>query len=281
MATTVTYDDIPTATDVRAMLEARTNELYQFRNAFREDPEASTREAESVEFPSGGNFDQEMVEVDKGSDYPRSKLTYDGAVAAYTKYGFEVPLTDEDIKDSKINLVLDNQQQMGREEEKRLDSIAFSIINSNLNSDIIGNDAEDFDYDAVVSAYTTLVDQGFSPGSFVMFMSPDAWGDLATSQEFTHATETVDQELRSQGPALGEVMGIPAMLTNTGDLGEDEAIMVDTSRYGWESERDPFETSRYREDQKDQWVYKIRGRIDWVPTNSDAAIKIQGGASGA
>lgn len=277
MATTVTYEDVPTATDVRAMLEERSRELYQFRNAFRVDPDASTREAESVEFPSGGTFDQEMVEVDKGSDYPRAKLQYDGARAAYTKYGFEVPLTDEDIKDSKINLVLDNQQQMGREEEKRLDNIAFNILDANRNSTLIGTDGNAFNYAAVVSAYTTLVDQGFSPSSFVMFLSPDAWGDLATSSEFTHATDTVDQELRSQGPALGMVMGIPAMLTNTGNLLADEAIMVDTSRYGWESERDPFETSRYREDQKDQWVYKIRGRIDWVPTNSDAAIKIQGG----
>lgn len=277
MATTVTYDDIPTATDVRAMLEERTRELYQFRNAFRIDDEASTRDSESVEFPSGGTFDGEMVEVDKGSDYPRSKLVYDGARAVYTKYGFEVPLTDEDIKDSKINLVLDNQQQMGREEQKRLDNIAFSVLNNNQNATIIGTDGTDFNYTAVVNAYTTLVDQGFSPSSFIMFLSADAWGDLATSNEFTHSTETVDQELRSRGPALGEVMGMPAMLTNTGNLGADEAMVVDTSRYGWESERDPFETSRYREDQKDQYVYKLRGRIDWVPTEPDAAIFIQGG----
>lgn len=277
MATTVTYDDIPTATDVRAMLEERTNELYQFRNAFRVDPEASSREAESVEFPTGGEFDGEMVEVDKGSDYPRAKLTYDGARAAYTKYGFEVPLTDEDIKDSKINLVLDNQQQMGREEERRLDNIAFNILDANRHSTLIGTNGTDFNYTAVVNAYTTLVDEGFSPSSFLLLLGADAWGDLATSNEFTHATETVDQELRSEGPSLGEVMGMPAMLTNTGNLLEDEAILVDRSRYGWESERDPFGTSRYREDQKDQWVYKIRGRIDWVPTEPNAAIKIQGG----
>lgn len=277
MAITVSYDDVPTATDVRAMLEERTNELYQFRNAFRQDPEAATRDAESVEFPVGGTFDGEMVEVKKGSDYPRAKLQYDGAVAAYTKYGFEVPLTDEDIKDSKINLVLDNQQQMGREEEKRLDNIAFNVLNTEQNGTVIGTDATDFNYTAVVNAYTTLVDQGFSPSSFVLFLGPDAWGDLATSTEFTHATETVDQELRSTGPDLGTVMGMPAMLTNTGSLGADEAIMVDTSRYGWESERDPFETSRYREEQKDQFVYKIRGRIDWVATEPDAAIFIQGG----
>lgn len=259
------------------MLEERTRELYQFRNAFRIDDEASTRDSESVEFPSGGTFDGEMVEVDKGSDYPRAKLNYDGDVASYSKYGFEVPLTDEDIKDSKINLVLDNQQQMGREEQSRLDGIAAATLENNRNGTDIGTAGNEFTYATVVDAYTTLVDQGFSPSAFVMFLSPDSWGDLATSSEFTHATETVDQELRSQGPALGEVMGIPAMLTNTGDLGENEAFLVDTSRYGWESERDPFETSRYREDQKDQWVYKLRGRIDWVPTNSAACIKIVGG----
>ncbi|MWG34827.1 phage major capsid protein [Halomarina oriensis] len=277
MSPQVDYDGVPTATDVKAMLEEKTRELYQFRNAFRIDQEAATRNSDSVEFPSGGTFEGEMVEVEKGGDYPRAKLDYDGAVAAYSKYGFEVPITDEDIKDSKINFALDNQQQMAREEQRRLDAIAFSILDANRNGTVIGTDGTDFNYEATVAAYTALVDAGFSADSLVFFLSPDAWGDMATSSEFMSDTETFAEELRSTGPNIGQVMGRPAMLTNTGNLGADEAFVVDTSRYGWESERDPFEVSRYREDQKDQWVYKERGRIDWVPTESDAAMFIQGG----
>lgn len=274
---TVNYDSVPTATDVRAMLQARTQELYQFRNAFRVDDEAASREGDSVEFPSGGTFDGEMVEVEKGSDYPRSQLNYEGDTAAYTKYGFEVPLADEDIKDSKINLVLDNQQQMGREEQTRLDRIAYEVIDANRNGTVIGTDGTDFNYEAAVRAYTTLVDAGFSASSTVFFLGPDAWGDYVTSTEFTDGGETFANELRSTGPNVGAIMGRPALLTNTGDLAADEALVVDTSRYGWESIRDPFDVERYRENAKDQFIYKLSGRADWVPTQPDAAVKIQGG----
>lgn len=277
MATTVNYDGVPTATDVSAMLQARTGELYQFRNAFREDTGAANRNSDKVEFPSGGTFEGEMVEVEKGSDYPRSKLDYEGVVAAYSKYGFEVPLTDEDIKDSKINLVLDNQQQMGREEQQRLDGIAYEVLENNRNGTTVGTDGTDFNYNAAVSAYTTLVDAGYSADSIVWFLGPDAWGDWITSTEYVGDSDEFAGELRRDGPQLTSILGQPAMLTNTGDLAADEAFAVDTSVYGWESIRDPFEVSRYREDAKDQFIYKLRGRADWIPTEPDAAVKIQGG----
>lgn len=274
----VDYTGVPTATDVRTMLEQRTQEMYQFRNAFRIDENAANRDGDSVEFPSGGTFEGEMVEVEKGSDYPRAKLDYEGAVAAYSKYGFEVPLTDEDVDDSKINFVLDNQQQMAREEERHLDSTAYAVLENNRRDEVVGDDTTDINYKATVDAYTTLVDAGYSANNIVTFLDADAWGDLVTSPEFTSDTEQFADELRSTGPDLLNVMGRPAMLTNTGALDAGEAIMVDTSRFGWESERDPFEMSRYREEQKDQFVYKLRGRIDWVPTDDEAAIKIVGGA---
>lgn len=275
---TVNYDDIPTETDVRAVLEARTKEMYQFRNGFRVDADAANRSSDSVQYPSGETFDGAMTEIAQGSEYPRAQLKYDGAEAAFTRYGFEVALHDDDIADSKINLVLDTMQQEAREQERFLDNLAFSVMDANRNATVIGTDATDLNYKAIVNAYTTLVDAGYSPSDFVLFVSPDAWGDLATSTEFTHSTETVDRELRSQGPALGEIMGIPVMMTNTGDLVDDEAFLVDTGRYGWEAMRDPFEVVRYRDESKDEWVFKVSGRVDYVPTDANACIKIQGGA---
>lgn len=279
MATNINYDGVPTGEDMQATLLPEPNEMYQFRNAFRVDNEATNRQGDSVEYPSlADDFEGEMVEVKKGDEYHEAKLDYDGLRAAWTKYGFEFRLYDEDIKDSKVNLVAINQREMTREEVRNLDGIAYSVIDANRNSTVIGTDGTDFNYSGAVAAYTTLVDAGYSAGRFVWFMGPDAWGDIAEMTEFTTDTETFAGELRGDGINLGEFMGRPAMLTNTGDLGDDEAFLIDTGAYGWESPRDPFAVSRRRDDATDSFVYKLSGRMDWVPTDPDAALKIQGGA---
>ncbi|WP_394743353.1 phage major capsid protein [Natronococcus roseus] len=276
--TDVNYDGVPTANDVQALIEENTEDLYQFRNAFREDTEASNRDGDGIEYPESGDFEGELVEIEKGSEYPRAKLDYEGTAATHTKYGFEAPIADEDVKDSKVNIVLENQTEMAREEERRLDSIAFNVLEANADNPEVGDSEEPLNYYAGVDAYTTLADHGYDTGNIVTFVSPGAWGDMAKSGEFVTETERFAEELRSTGPDLGEIMGQPAMLTNTGALGPHEALMVDTSSFGWESIRDEFGVSSYREESKDQEVYKLSGRADWVPTDGQAAVPIAGGA---
>lgn len=279
MATPINYDGVPTGEDMERTLLPEPNELYQFRNAFRVDSEAPNRDGDSVEYPSlEDDFEGEMVEVKKGDNYPEAKLNYDGLRAAWTKYGFEFRLYDEDIKDGKINITVVNQREMSREEMRGLDKIAYGVLDGNRNGTTIGTDGTDLNYNAIVDAYTTHVDAGYSAGRFVWFLGPDAWGDVAKMSEFTSDTETFADELRGEGINLGELMGRPAMLTNTGDLGDDEAFLVDTGVYGWESPRDAFSVGRRRDDANDSFVYKLSGRIDWVPTEPDAALKIIGGA---
>lgn len=279
MATSFTYDSIPTAADMEEVLLPEPEEMYQFRNAFQVDNEAPNRSGDSVEYPAiSEDFDGEMVEVKKGSDYPRAGLNYDGVRAAWTRYGFEAVLHEDDIQDAKVNITLATQTQMAEEEERRLDALAFSVLNNNRNSTVIGTDGTDFNYDAAVNAYTTLVDAGYNASNFVWFLSPDAWGDMAKSTDFKSDTEQFAGELRGEGPDLAEIMGRPAMLTNTGDLGADEAMLVDTGIYGWESPRRDFGIERYEEKEKNQFVYQASGRIDWVPTEPDAALFVQGGA---
>lgn len=277
--TSITYDGVPTDEDMLSVLLPETDEMYQFRNAFRVDNEAQNRDGDAVEYPGiDQDFDGALVEVEPGGDFPDSSLTYDGIRADWTKYGFTATLTDEEIQDSKVNVVLATQQEQAQERVRTLDSLAFNVLDGNRQSTTIGTDGNDLNYNAVVDAYTTLVDDGYEPSRFVLFLSPDAWGDIAKSTEFTQATETFAQELRGQGPALGEIMGIPAMLTNTGNLGADEAMMVDTGMYGWESPRKPFDVSRIRHEDQEKWTWKLSGRYDWVATDDQAALKIIGGA---
>jgi len=100
---------------------------------------------------------------------------------------------------------------------------------------------------------------------------------------FTRASELGDQVVRqgilpggnlvAEG-LMGVALDMPVYLENVGNLSSGEAYVIDTSNFGWESERDEMDVNSYREEQKDQTVYKIRGRWDWVATQATANIEI-------
>jgi hypothetical protein len=278
MATNINYDGVPTATDMEATLLPDPEQMFAFRNAFRVDEQAPNRDGDSVEYPAlDGDFEGELVEIGKDEEHPEAKLTYDGLQAAWTEYGFKFRIRDKDVKDSKINLVAVNQQEATREEMRRLDGIAGTVIENNRNSVEIGTDGNAFNYDAAVDMETELIDAGYDSGRFMWFLSPRAWGSLAKSTDFKSDTEEFANELRSEGIRHGELLGYPALRTNTGQLGQDDAYLVDTGVYGWESPRDEFDVNRWRDDDERCWFYGLNGRIDWVPTEPDAAIKAVGG----
>lgn len=277
----VNYQGVPTATDVEQTLLPEPDDLFGYRNIFRVDSEAENRDGDSVEYPAlDGDFEGELVEIEKGDPHPVSKLTYDGMQAGWQDYGFKFPLHDNDIQDAKINLVMVNQRNENEERMRALDGVAGAVLEANRNSTEIGDSSTDFNYDAAVNTETEMIAAGFSPGSFMWVLSPHAWGSIAKSEDFTSATERFADELRGQGIRHGELLNYPALRVNTGPLqGSQGAYLVDTSRYGWESPRRGFSVDReYDKDESCYWYY-TDGRIDWVPTNPESAIKAVGGAT--
>ena len=281
MATNINYDGVPTATDMEATLLPEPEDLFGYRNLFRVDNEAPNRDGDTVEYPAlDGDFDGELVEIEKGDPHPESKLSYDGVQAAWTDYGFKFAIHDNDVQDSKVNLVVINQREAAREEMRTLDGIAGSVIEGNRNSVEIGTDSNAINYNAVVDAETELINAGYSPGRFMWALSPRAWGEMAKTAEFTQATEEFAGEFREEGIRHGELLGYPAMRVNTGPLQgtDDDAYLVDTGAYGWESPRREFNVDSERKKDERKTEYYLDGRIDWVPTDKDAAVKIIGGA---
>jgi len=57
--------------------------------------------------------------------------------------------------------------------------------------------------------------------------------------------------------------------------------MVDTSKYGHFAEWEPMNVETYREDSNQQFVYQLSAHNGFAVTDPDAAVEIQGGASGA
>jgi len=263
-------------------VEERTRPDYQFRRAFR-DYDASDRDAETLQFPvPEDDLEGHVVEIGEGSDYPRAELNYGEAGADRAKYGFEMPITDEAVRFGRVDIEAETQAEMARANMKDIDVRAFDFLDNNNNDVTVGNDGEDLDFEAVVEAYQTLYADEYEPSNFEMYVGPDGARDLSLDDSFNRATEEGDMLTRGEGVTnLGTIYGIPVYLTNTGDLGDDEAILVDTEKYGYYVEWVSMEVESYREDSNDQWVYKIRKHDGFAVTDAQAAVFVQGGASGA
>jgi hypothetical protein len=263
-------------------VEERTRPDYQFRRAFR-DYDASDRDAETLQFPvPEDDLEGHVVEIGEGSDYPRAELNYGEAGADRAKYGFEMTITDETIRFGRVDIEAETQAEMARANMKNIDTRAYDFLANNNNDVTVGNDGEDLDFEAVVEAYQTLYADEYEPSNFEMYVGPDGARDLSLDDSFNRATEEGDMLTRDEGVTnLGTIYGVPVYLTNTGDLGDDEAILVDTEKYGHYVEWVSMEVESYREDSNDQWVYKIRKHDGFAVTDAQAAVFVQGGASGA
>jgi len=279
----IAQNDVPVQPEtILREVQERTEPLYQFRQAFREF-DASGQDAEELKFPvPDDDLEGHVVELDEGSDFPRSELNYSEAGAVRNKFGFEVAITDEAVRFGRVDVESEAQMEMARATDSNIDSRAYDLLTNNNNAVTIGNDGEDLDFEAVVEAQNELFSQEYNPGDMVMFAGADAVRDLSLDDSFNRATDLGDSLVTDRGPEiLGETYGIPVLRTNTGDLGEDEAFLVDTSKFGYLAEWEPMSVETYREDSNQQTVYQISGHNGFAVTDSDAAILLQGGASGA
>jgi hypothetical protein len=275
--------DVPIQEEtVLRQVQERTQPDYQFRRAFR-DYDASGNDAETLQFPvPDDDLEGHVVEIGEGSDYPRGELNYSEAGADRAKYGFEMPITDEAVRFGRVDIEAETQAEMARANMKNIDQRAYDFLANNNNDVTVGNDGEDLDFEAVVEAYEVLYADEYNPSEFEIYVGPDGGRDLSLDDSFNRATEEGDMLTRDEGITnLGTIYGIPVYMTNTGDLGDDEAIMVDTSKYGYYVEWVSMEVESYREDSNDQWVYKLRKHDGFAVTDAQAAVLMQGGASGA
>jgi len=275
--------DVPVQGEtILRMVEERTQPDYQFRRAFR-DFNASDNDAETLKFPvPEDDLEGHVVEIGEGSDYPRSELNYSEAAADRAKYGFEVSITDEAVRFGRVDAEAEAQAEMARAQMKQIDERAFEFLNTNNNDVTVGNDGEDLDFEAVVEAYEVLYSDEFNPNEMELYVGPDGMRDLSLDDSFNRATTGGDDLVTTEGTNyLGEIYNVPVFSTNTGDLGDDEAIMVDTSKYGYFAEWEPMNVDTYREESNDQTVYQLSAHNGFAVTEDQAAVFIQGGASGA
>jgi len=278
--------DVISDDDVRAVVDKIRNLKYQNRMAFR-DYDATNNDSNSVSFPvSDDDFDGESVEVPEGSEYPRSNKDYDEVQAVHTKYGFEVAIPDEKVEDNVIDIVMDQEEDMIRAEEKRVDAIAYNVLSSKASTPGIGDSNGDIVYADIQEARQQAFLNELDMGSLMLLTGGQNMTDFTNMDEFTQASELGDQVIQQgvlpggnlvgEQALLGVVSDVPVYLSNTGNYGDGEAYLVDSDNFGWESTRRAMDVTQYREEDKEQDVWQIDGRWDWVATNTEAALAIDG-----
>ncbi|MFC7202868.1 hypothetical protein ACFQJC_05025 [Haloferax namakaokahaiae] len=275
--------------DVRAIVDKIRNKKYQNRRAFRQY-DATNNDSNSVTFPvSDGDFDGDVAEVPPGSEYPRSTKSYSKVSAVHTKYGLEIAIPDEDVEDSVIPITMDQEEDLIRAEETRVDGIAYGVLSGNTNSagpiDANSNSNGVIEYADVVAARQRAFLDELDLGELMLISGGMNMQDFLNMDEFTQASELGDQVIQQgilpggnmvgQQAFLGTVSDIPVYLSNTGDYSDGEAYLVDPTNFGWESTRRAVDVTQYREEKQEQDVWQIDQRVDFVATQATANIGIQ------
>jgi hypothetical protein len=282
----ITASDVIQDDDVRAIVDKIRNQYLQVRRAFRSH-DGTGLDSNSFEFPiSDSSFDGEVVEVGEGEDYPRTDKSHSTVQAAYKKYGVELTVTDEAVADSAVDVEMDGEEDLIRAEERRMETVAYNVLDGNTNAagpiDNGGAGANVIEQPDLELAKEQALSDELSMSDLIVIGSADDYSDYVSMNGFTRASELGDSVARtgvlpegdlSEG-FMGVALDMPVYLENVGNVSNGIAYVVDTSNFGWESTRDDMDVMSYREEQKDQTVYKVNGRWDWVATDSTANIKI-------
>lgn len=275
----LTTQDVVTEESVMAMVQAQTEANYGFRQLFRNHNGSSA--GPSMKFPvTKEDFDGAFEEIEPGTEYPKFDKEYGEVEAVYTKYGFEVDISDEAMSDGILDLRLDQTRDMLREETRRLNSIAAGVVSGNRSPTTYGDGNDDLNFGEVVDARAQMSKfsedgskDGYTPD--MLLVDPLGAASILKDDAFQLRDTPVGDRAVLQG-FIGSVAGMDIFEENSGALGDYNAYMADTSRYGYESAKYRGNVSSRREGSQDKTTFKIKDRLDWVATNPNAVAKIEG-----
>lgn len=264
--------DAITVTDVRNRVHDLVEENLTIRRAFMQmNAPATTDNQWSI--PIDSDVLGEPGEVPEGSNYPTDEEGFSTVTATRRKFGQTIPITDEAEMDNVFELAGYLTNKMARKMNEKLDSEAFTILDGNFNdAGAQGDDGGTLTYDEVLSGVETLGLDGYDPD--LLILDPSAEADLRTDADFTRDTQMGDAVV-SEG-RIDRVAGMDVVVSNTGDVAQHDAYLVDTDFYGAEVVWTPMEAEEVEDRLKDTTYLKARTFRDWVALDAEAAIKVQG-----
>lgn len=246
-----------------------TQEALRFREAFR-SYDATSINSNVVEMPVPNDDMGEPKIVEEGAEFPREQENYSKEILDFDKFGFEVPVTMEAERDSKIDLTQDQINRQAREMREDMNRKAFEAIDASVATVDDGTDTDTMNYDDVLNAREKLQSGSYNPDLLVV--NVQGTHDLMGSSNFLNASE-MQGELRRSGQ-IGQVAGMDVVQDDSGiDIAGDGGpggLMVDTDFFGYEGEREPITSEEYGENRTQTDVYRIWGEYGWIVTDPDA-----------
>jgi hypothetical protein len=273
----VTSQDVVREDDIADIIETQRESTYGFRRAFRD---GGTRVGPTVDVDVAPDdlFDQEDYEkVPENAEYPRADPEdFTQLQATVHKRGFEAVVTDEAVSRNQVPQQLDIARNQARTQERTLDAIAGGLLLSNTAATTAGDANGTLSWTDVLDARTQMRDADLEPD--LLLVEPYGVGDILADDRISNrSTDMSDQAIREG--QIAWVLGIDffELTTDTPALGQNDALLVDTSRYGYEFDEDLGDlVEPYREESRDRTVYKVRDSRGWLATEGDAAMQIDG-----
>lgn len=271
----IKISDVLTQEVVRDRLEDVAQETLQFRRAFKDLPAMDITDS-SIEVPKPDDTIGKPEAIRPGQEFPRDEEDYSKVTINFTKYGFEVPIEREAQQDAMFDIAADQIERQGRQMAEKLNDVAFTELNGNLNTDSPAgglSDASSLGFNDLVDGRRILREDGYNPDFIIVNTQGEA--DLLNSTEFQRATAHGDRTIE-QGQ-LGTILNMPVFSENSGNMasGDGEAYMVDTSFYGYEATKEPIMTEEYDDPSRQTDVMQIWTRKGFKAIDSGAAIKVE------
>lgn len=231
--------------------------------------------------------DRPVQAISPGAEYPLAGVGSSTPQAVrVTKWGQDVPITDEKIKRSNFSPVEKAFNKIVNQLVKTVDSLALSLIASQVTAtqtvtggkwDVSTKILRDI---MLAKAKVVGLNKGYDPN--VMVVDDNTWALLASDDKLS---TLLAREDKSNTVYTGEFRTIAGLtILPTPNLPAPGAWIIDTNALGGIGDEklgegyagDIVETKSIRDEDNDQW--RVRGRRVCVPYVNEpgAAIKIDG-----
>lgn len=273
----VTTNQILTDEDaVRYEIEARSDQMMAVREAFRSTNDVP--DAEKIFFLVPEDDDEDMAIVSEGAEFPRAVKGQDRVPCVREKFGEEFPLTMESQMDEMVDNQAENLTTKVRKYNRTQERKAFEVLDEAAEPYETDTNNGVLEYEDVVGGWTDMMeDAGSDSEGWVgdtLITGPSGFGDLATDERFTQATDEGEETIR-QG-FIGSIFGLPIYLTNQVAIGPGEAYLVDSEVFGYEATWADTDTRTYEEENKQTDILQFWSLKGYCSTRPEAAYRIEG-----
>lgn len=264
-------------TSVREFAAERIEARTVVRNFFMEET-VPDGVGEEYEIPVPAEELGEPEEVEPGADVSYDREEYGRPVVSRQifKKGSKIP--EEDINDNVFDLLQDHLDGHSKNMAKKLDRAAFSVLDGAAPSGSAVGDADGtLSFQDINAGVTELANRGEDGFTADMALVDPAGKESITNFLAERGTDIGDEVVRNG--EIGEFGGITYMFTTNVSLdatSNPEAILVDSSQFGYEGEWQPVDTDQETDFDSDSIKTKIKAAYGWTDKRSEAAVRVEG-----